>query len=59
MAFEKYALCFNRVHTTTAEKLEAKIKYSPELGDSVPFKVQMELMIIMIPPERAGFFFLF
>jgi len=33
--FEKYALCFTRTHASTAEKLAAKIKYSPELGDAV------------------------
>lgn len=35
MAFEKYVLQFDRVHTATAEKLAAKIMNSPEFRDDV------------------------
>ena len=32
--FETYVLRFDRIRTTTAEALVAKLKYSPELGDT-------------------------
>ena len=33
--FEKYVLSFDRTYTMTAEGLEAKIKYAPELAENV------------------------
>lgn len=33
--FEKYVLCFDRVHTMTGEGLASRFTYSPEIGDDV------------------------
>lgn len=35
MTFKKYVLHFDRTHASTAEKLAAKFKYSPELEDNI------------------------
>ena len=43
MTFKKYVLTFTRTHTTTTEKLSAKLKYSPELGDDVSTDVNAHI----------------
>lgn len=49
--FEKYVLQFERFHTSIAEKLAAKIKYSPELGDDVSTNAEEHIMRSVYNPN--------
>ena len=53
MAFEKYVLCFTRAHASTAEKLAAKIKYSPELGDAASTDVNAHIERCVYNPNLS------